>query len=407
MSRRRGQNPKVRVGKRADGTRYFYFQYYVDVAGEEPRQRRTEVLGVVGQITASEANRKKLEFLQKLGVNSSEYQIPSARVFRDAVKFYREEFAPNMLRASTFDVANGHIENHLEADWKDVPVEHIGIKRVNEWAWKKRREGISWVMIKNVLRTMQRVLSCYLEKAPPFSLKDLAVPEKDKLQMKIQSHRAVSFSWSDACRIADTVYELDGLDEDRKARYATAFILASATGLRCSELFALRMDDIDFRARTIRVDEAACGRTFVIGQCKNARAYRTVVFGDCEGREALRRLEAFVGDRFRNPNELVFHSKRGSPIRETHVLHEALHPALEALGLPKAGMHAFRRGCNRRWELAGIEPAVLRQQMGHASAAMTARYTGEIPLVQIQAAFSARNGPKIVVSENKENEAVA
>jgi hypothetical protein len=25
------------------------------------------------------------------------------------------------------------------------------------------------------------------------------------------------------------------------------------------------------------------------------------------------------------------------------------------------GLHAFRHGCNRRWELAGLNPAVLRQ----------------------------------------------
>jgi len=30
---------------------------------------------------------------------------------------------------------------------------------------------------------------------------------------------------------------------------------------------------------------------------------------------------------------------------------------------------AFRRGCNLQWELAGIKPAVIRQQMGHTSAA--------------------------------------
>jgi integrase len=74
---------------------------------------------------------------------------------------------------------------------------------------------------------------------------------------------------------------------------------------------------------------------------------------------------------------LVFHSKCGSPLRETNVLHEFLHPVLKTLGLPQAGMHAFRHGCNRRWELAGMNPAVLRQQMGHSAAVMTARYTPE------------------------------
>jgi hypothetical protein len=35
-----------------------------------------------------------------------------------------------------------------------------------------------------------------------------------------------------------------------------------------------------------------------------------------------------------------------------------------------------------------MNPAVLRQQMGHSSAVMKARYTGEIPLDKMQDAFS-------------------
>jgi hypothetical protein len=50
--------------------------------------------------------------------------------------------------------------------------------------------------------------------------------------------------------------------------------------------------------------------------------------------------------------------------------------------------------------LAGLAPAVIRQQMGHTSAAMTARYTGEIPLDQVKAEFSSKFGNKIDVLEN-------
>jgi integrase-like protein len=80
---------------------------------------------------------------------------------------------------------------------------------------------------------------------------------------------------------------------------------------------------------------------------------------------------------------LVFHSQRGAPLLETTILSQCLHPALRALGLPRAGFHAFRRGCNRRWELAGLNPAVLRQQMGHTSSAMTRLYSGELPLEDV------------------------
>jgi integrase len=388
MSRRAGQNPSVRTRlNRTKGIKEYFFQYWIDVPGQEERRRETEVIGPVTTMTKSEAERKKLEFILNLKVNSNDYRVPSSRTFAHAVKHYREVFAPRMLRESTFSVADGHIKCHLEADWNEIPVEHIDIDAVNEWIWKKRQEGLSWVTIKNILRTMQRVLSCSSkDKKPPFSQEGLAIPERDKLRMKIESREAISFSWLQAKQIAEQVHKLD-VDYARKERYATVFLVASATGLRCGELFALKLNDIDFKAGTVRVDESADQRTYIIGPCKNAAAYRTILLADSEGREVLGILRRFLKGA-RKSNDLVFHSKRGSPLRETNVLHEFLHPVLKTLRLPQAGMHAFRHGCNRRWELAGMNPAVLRQQMGHSSAVMTARYTGEIPLEQVQKAFS-------------------
>jgi integrase len=96
---------------------------------------------------------------------------------------------------------------------------------------------------------------------------------------------------------------------------------------------------------------------------------------------------------------LVFHSKNNGTLAETTILTQGLHPAVKALGLPKAGMHAFRRGCNRRWELARISSAVIRQQMGHATADMTALYTGEIPVEQVTKHFQLEpNGAAVRAS---------
>lgn len=390
-------------------------QYRVDVPGEEERKRETEILGPVTSMTKSEAERKKLEFISKLELNSSSYRIPSAQTFAHAVKHYREVFAPRMLRASTFSIADGHLKTHLEADWDDVPVEHIAIDSVNEWIWKKRKEGLSWVTIKNILRTMQRVLSASSpDKKPPFSQSGLAIPERDKLQMKMESREEISFSWQEAKKIAAEVRNLERPGPVRKDQYATLFVLASASNVRCSELFALRLNDLDFKAGTIRVDEACDQRAKQgkIGPCKNVAAYRTIVLHDAQGKEALEVLRKFFKKYPQpNPSGLIFHSRHNTPLRENNVLHDGLHPALRALGLPRAGLHAFRHGCNRRWELSGLNPAVIRQQMDHSSATMTALYTGQIPLEEVRAAFSktqvsSENGNKIDVLEKMENEAV-
>jgi len=396
MSRRTGQNPAVRVGERTDGTKYFFFQYWIDTPGREERQRKTEVLGPVKTpkskygkegtvecgLTWSEAERSKREFLANL--NSQTYQLPSSKVFADAVRHYRQKFAPKKLRGSTFDIANGHLKNHLESDWNDVPVDHINIDAVNDWIWKKKEQGLSWVTIKNVVRTMQRVLSAASkDKKPPFSQKGLDIPEQDKLQMTIANRQKPILTWNQALKIVEQVHKLDCLGALRKGQYSALFLLASASGLRCSELLALRYNDIDFDASSVRVDEGFDQRTQTIGLCKNARAYRTVLLLDPEGKRALSSLRQFMKDDAK-PEALVFHSKRNRPLQETCILIQGLHPCLDALGIRRAGLHAFRAGCNRRWELAGIVPAVIRQQMGHSDSKMTERYTGELSLDEVR-----------------------
>lgn len=134
--------------------------------------------------------------------------------------------------------------------------------------------------------------------------------------MKIKSREAVSFSWLQAKQIAEQVHALD-VDEARKERYATVFVLAAATGLRCGKLFALKLNDVDFKAGTIRVDESANQRIYRVGPCKNAAAYRTILLADSEGREAMAILKRFLRGP-QNPDSFVFRSKHGSPLRETN-----------------------------------------------------------------------------------------
>jgi integrase len=405
MSRRKGQNPSVRsrFDKTAGAEKYF-FQYWRDVPGQNHRQRVTVNLGLKSQLTKSEAERKKLEFMSNLMLNSVEYQIPSSATFADAVRHYREDFAPRMLRPSTISVAESRFKIHLEPDWSDVPIEHITIKSVNDWAWKKRQSGLSWVTIKDALRTMQRALSALPNGKPPFSLNGLAIPERDKLQMKIRQRQNVSFTWEQALLITGQIRCAGSLGDYRREQYATLVLLAAASGLRSSELLALKINDLNFEAGTIRVDESSDQRSNgAIGPCKNEAAYRTVVLRDPEGVRALEVLHAFVGPSM--PDRLVFRSRSGGPLLETTILSQGFHPALKALGLPKGGLHGLRRGCNRRWALSGITPAVIRQQMGHTSERMTTLYTGEIPLEEIEAAFrhQVKSGGPNGKSENKEN----
>ena len=71
-------------------------------------------------------------------------------------------------------------------------------------------------------------------------------------------------------------------------------------------MFALKVDDVNFKAGSIRVDESSDQRTKgKLGPCKNAAAYRTVLMHDREGQEVLRILKRFIkiGDRVGNRSD--------------------------------------------------------------------------------------------------------
>ena len=220
------------------------------------------------------------------------------------------------------------------------------------------------------------------------------------------SRKKVSYSWKDAENIAEHVRKMDGLGDSRRDQDATLILLAAASALRCSELLALRVNDLDFNRNTVIVDEASDQRTSgKVGECKNDSAYRTVLLMDAEGRKVLKCLRQFLAANGMDTNALVFRSQRGGPLLETTILSQCLHPALKSLGLPRSGFHAFRRGCSRRWELAGLNPAVHRQMMGHSSETMTKLYSGEIPIEDVASAFSKTFGNQIDVLETMETEA--
>lgn len=148
---------------------------------------------------------------------------------------------------------------------------------------------------------------------------------------KINSRKRVSFAWAEAIEIVGHIQSMDSLGDSRREQYSTSILLDSASGLRGSELFALRVNDIDFKARTIRVKEASDQRSGgKVDACKNVAGYRTVHLGDAEGHAALERLKAYLVLNPTPSDGLIFHSKRGAPstlAAQPHI-HNLVNPTL-------------------------------------------------------------------------------
>jgi len=74
----------------------------------------------------------------------------------------------------------------------------------------------------------------------------------------------------------------------------------------------------------------------------------------------------FVSNWKPNTLELLFTSRRGSPIDASKLTQRRPQPLLKKLGIPTAGLHAIRHTCASPPVAQGISPRIAQQQLGHS-----------------------------------------
>lgn len=146
-------------------------------------------------------------------------------------------------------------------------------------------------------------------------------------------------------------------------------LLLCYTGLRWAEMVALRVKDIDFQRRRIRVSENAVevDGMIEVGTPKSHKR-RTVPFPHLLD-PALRPLVEGKG-----PDDLVFADKRGMYLRRTRVSTASRSwfvTARLAAGIPQMTLHDLRHTAASLAVSAGANVKAIQRMLGHASAAMT------------------------------------
>jgi integrase len=154
--------------------------------------------------------------------------------------------------------------------------------------------------------------------------------------------------------------------EKGRDMYAVLFALASGTGLRAGELYALSVSDVDLERKTITVWRSAFNGAYQTPKTRNSR--RKVAIG-----EALAALikTSLAG----RTTGLMFAWRNGGPLRNSNVLADVLHPILRELKLHLGGLHGFRDHRVSELVMAGVSMPMIRSWIGHGSDRMVSRYT--------------------------------
>jgi len=155
-----------------------------------------------------------------------------------------------------------------------------------------------------------------------------------------------------------------------KPRERMMVLLDVATGLRQSELFALKWKDVDFKNRQLWVTRSIVQQ--VVGNCKTEASQKPVPLHDYLI-SALRGWH--YGTPFRTPESWVFASpkKRGkTPYWGQQLLRHHIRPAAERLGITKRiGWHTFRRTYSTLLRATGAELKVMQELMRHSTIRVT------------------------------------
>jgi integrase len=336
----RGKNPPVFVGR---------WREDVIEAGQIMRVERSMVLGTIAELKTKRIAQRLMDpILAK--INSFDYR-PSK--FSSIEKF-ADTWESQVLvhqKPSSVKAAKSHLRTYIR--------KHLGKVLLHELTPQMQQNFVTLLSTKvsrktalNVLGTlssMMRTAKSWGYCTQPVATSELALPA-DKIRKQTRF-----FNGEEARKIIMFAIE----------PYRIMFAIAAMTGLRVGEVVGLQKDDLDFKHRVIEVRRSAW-----YGQVQTVKSRASRAPVAMAGALATL-LQEFLVTWKPNEEGFLFLNRNGRPYAANKVVEYGLWPVLKKLGIPRAGMHAFRH-CHASLLLdVGANATVTMGQMRHSDARTT------------------------------------
>ncbi len=362
MRARRGQSGTiVRKGDQ------WHVRFYADE--EKGRKKRSVPVGPAvgkGRLTKAEAARKGAEIVDRAGVNTQAHLTRAEHPESVETLKQRVAWCQRFHRAWTdskpgsVTSMESHLTKHILPRFGELLVEQVTEKAVQEWVADLRRQTFE------------------MKKPNGSVIKTYKLSRKSILNivgvLKLVLGRKVWMSWEElnlgklprSKQRYFTEEQLKRIIEAAQGQYPVLFAVLAGTGMRIGEAAGLYVGDVDIQSQVVHVH-----RSIWKGQDlapKSENAIREVDIDETLT-EMLRR---FIGER---KSGRLFQSRTGTPLAHGNLRKRVLHPLLERLGIPKAGLHAFRHSRVTQLRKAGTPQDLQKQWIGHSSLRTGDRYS--------------------------------
>ena len=265
------------------------------------------------------------------------------------------ESIAGQVRPRTLEGYRYRLERHVLPRLGDHRLDEIGVEDVLDLINDLRERGYSGWSIRSVLTPLSRLFSHAVRRDV------IVVSPVTKLD---RSERPSV--WRREQRILNRE-EIGRLLESAPTRYRTLIATAILSGLRQSELLALRWRDVDFSDQVIHV-RGALDRHGHDVPTKTRHALRAVVLMPAL---ATRLAEHRAGSPFKDEDDFVFSSLVGTPLHWRNISRRGLAPALKKAGIAPIRWHDMRHVFASLLVAGGANIAFVSRQLGHGSPAIT------------------------------------
>ncbi len=304
---------------------------------------------------AEEELRNKLVQVGK-GVFLSDPQTP---LFLEVARDWLEYKKLN-LRATTWEVYEGHVRNHFH-DLNLLKINRISIATVENFMTARQVQGMNFSTLRKILVTLGQILGFavrrrYLDYNP---LKDA---ERPKAQFQINEGEADDL---EVMRILTPSQIKDFLSQKIDPKYQMLFTLAIFTGARQGELLGLKWSDVDWENRQVCIQ-----RTFNKGRFfpPKTRASRRRIDLAPKVLSELRKWKLACP---LNELDLVFPNEAGQPINYSNMVQRHFFPTLKMARLSRIRFHDLRHTYASLLLDQGENIKYIQTQMGHSSPMVT------------------------------------
>jgi integrase len=351
LARRRYQKGSVIFSKSRQLWLGRYREDTIRQDGTVIRTRPQVVLGTKKELpTQRLAVRKLDEILSR--INDCSYQPTRIATVSEFATRWREEVLAKR-KPSTIGSANSHLNSHIIPQLGKLRLDQIGAE--NQQIFVNQLAGASRKTVLNVLSTLSSMLTTAKDwgyACRGVEVRKLVLPERN-------THVAAHF-------IRSQVESIFTLAQDP---WRTFFILLTMTGLRAGEALGLQWGDIDFDHRCIHIRRSAWHGKPQSTKSKGSAAPITLP-------PALSAVLAQYKTNWKPSTDgFLFVTRNGRPPSSNKVVEYQLWPILDALGIPRCGLHAFRHSVASFIVDAGYSIEVAQQQLRHSNARTTLGYT--------------------------------